>query len=325
MRRTAWQGALLGLAAAVIAACGGSGGGGSGNNPTLTIAKSAVANGDNQVATVGTALTNNMRVVVTDDGDPVEGQVVTWATGNGSVTPTQSTTDQNGIATTNWTLGNVAGAQSMTASLSGAVNSPLTFSATGTPGPITTFSAITGSEQFAAVSTAFAQQATVKVADQFGNGISGVVVTWAVGSGSITPSAGFNNTGSNGQASVSVVAGDAAGPAVLNATITALATVLPFNLTVVPTARQVDVGSDFFTSGTNGTSDPAVDTLVVGQAMQWNLVSGTHTVHSTGSPSFTSSGNLTGAGYTLQFTTAGTYSYNCAIHGNQMTGTIVVQ
>lgn len=323
MRRTAWQGALLGSAAALIAACGG-GGGGSGNNPTLTIAKAAVANGDNQVATVGTALTNNMRVVVTDDGDPVEGQVITWATGNGSVTPTQSTTDQNGIATTNWTLGNVAGAQSMTASLGGAVNSPLTFAATGTPGPITTLSAISGSEQFAAISTAFGQQAAVKVADQFGNGISGVVVTWAVGSGNITPSVGFNSTGSNGQASVSVVAGASAGPAVLNATITALATVIPFNLTVVPAARQVNVGSDFFTSVTNGTSDPAVDTLVVGQSMQWNLVGGTHTVHSIGQ-GFTSSGNLTGAGYTVQFTNAGTFTYDCAIHGAQMTGTIVVQ
>lgn len=324
MRRTAWQGALLGVAAALIAACGGSGGGGSGNNPTLTIAKAAVANGDNQVATVGTALANNIRVVVTDDGDPVEGQVITWATGNGSVTPTQSTTDQNGIATTNWTLGNIAGAQSLSASLSGAVNSPLAFAATGTPGAISTFSAISGSEQFAAVSTAFGQQATVKVADQFGNGIQGVVVTWAVGSGSLTPSVGFNSTGTNGQASVTVVAGASAGPAVLNATITALATVIPFTLTVVPTARQVNVGSDFFTSVTNGTSDPAVDTLVVGQSMQWNLVGGTHTVHSIGQ-GFTSSGNLTGAGYTVQFTNAGTFTYDCAIHGAQMTGTIVVQ
>ena len=45
-----------------------------------------------------------------------------------------------------------------------------------------------------------------------------------------------------------------------------------------------------------------------------------------GSPSFTSSGILTGPGNTYQFkfTTPGTYQYDCAVHGPMMTGRIVV-
>jgi plastocyanin len=51
-----------------------------------------------------------------------------------------------------------------------------------------------------------------------------------------------------------------------------------------------------------------------------------HSVQSTGSPSFTSSGILTGPGSTYQFTftAPGTYQYDCAVHGTMMTGTIVV-
>jgi hypothetical protein len=45
-----------------------------------------------------------------------------------------------------------------------------------------------------------------------------------------------------------------------------------------------------------------------------------------GSPSFTSSGILSGAGNTYQFTftAPGTYQYDCAVHGQLMTGSIVV-
>jgi plastocyanin len=43
-------------------------------------------------------------------------------------------------------------------------------------------------------------------------------------------------------------------------------------------------------------------------------------------PGFVSSGLETGNGsrYELMFITPGTYRYNCAIHGDLMTGTIVV-
>ena len=51
-----------------------------------------------------------------------------------------------------------------------------------------------------------------------------------------------------------------------------------------------------------------------------------HNVASVGTPTFASGPVETGSGkiYEQTFTTPGVYRYNCAIHGNLMTGTIVV-
>jgi plastocyanin len=51
-----------------------------------------------------------------------------------------------------------------------------------------------------------------------------------------------------------------------------------------------------------------------------------HSVQSMGAPGFTSSAIMTGGGSTHQvtFTAAGSYPYDCAVHGQMMTGTIVV-
>jgi plastocyanin len=96
-----------------------------------------------------------------------------------------------------------------------------------------------------------------------------------------------------------------------------------------PTEIAVTVGNDFFTSDRNGSSDPAVDTLAINGTVTWTWGpgAGSHSVHSTGPPDFVSSLVKTGAGqtYSLVFTQAGTYTYNCSIHGNAMTGRIVVR
>ena len=96
-----------------------------------------------------------------------------------------------------------------------------------------------------------------------------------------------------------------------------------------PTPPTTNVGDIFFTSAVNGSSNPAVDTVAVGGTVTWTWVSGevlSHSVQSLGSPSFTSSGILSGAGNTYQFTftAPGTYQYDCAVHGQLMTGRIVV-
>jgi plastocyanin len=92
----------------------------------------------------------------------------------------------------------------------------------------------------------------------------------------------------------------------------------------------VTIGNIFFQSGNNGTQNPAIDTVAAGTTVTWTLTntgSTSHTVRSDGSPSFTSSGTLTGNGTThkVTFMTPGTYQYDCAIHGALMTGRIVVQ
>jgi plastocyanin len=96
-----------------------------------------------------------------------------------------------------------------------------------------------------------------------------------------------------------------------------------------PTTPTTHVGDIFFTSALNASSNPAVDTVAVGGTVTWTWAAGEvlpHSVQSLGSPSFTSSGILSGAGNTYQFTftAPGTYQYDCAVHGQLMTGTIVV-
>ena len=96
------------------------------------------------------------------------------------------------------------------------------------------------------------------------------------------------------------------------------------------TPGTVTVGNIFFQSGKNGTQNSAVDTVAAGTMVTWtwtNTGSTPHSVESTGSPSFTSSAVQSGDGktYAFTFTTAGTYQYNCAVHGSAMTGRIVVQ
>jgi plastocyanin len=92
----------------------------------------------------------------------------------------------------------------------------------------------------------------------------------------------------------------------------------------------VTVGNDFFQSGHNGSTDPAVDTVSAGMMVTWTWTktgSTSHSVRSEGATSFTSSAVLTGSGktYSVTFTTPGTYEYDCAVHGEAMSGTIVVQ
>jgi plastocyanin len=91
----------------------------------------------------------------------------------------------------------------------------------------------------------------------------------------------------------------------------------------------VSVGTNFFRSSRNGSMNAAVDTVAAGEKVTWRWA-GTgavpHNVASVGMPSFTSSGIQTadGSTYELTFTSPGTYRYNCAIHGNLMTGMVVV-
>jgi plastocyanin len=97
-----------------------------------------------------------------------------------------------------------------------------------------------------------------------------------------------------------------------------------------PQAAAVTVGNILFKSGQNGTTNPAVDTIAVGGTVTWTWVSTgdiSHSVQSIGAPSFTSSAIQAGNGktYQAQFTAAGTYQYDCAVHGAAMSGTIVVR
>jgi len=97
-----------------------------------------------------------------------------------------------------------------------------------------------------------------------------------------------------------------------------------------PPAAAVSVGNNVFKSGHNGSANPAVDTIAAAGTVTWTWANAggvQHSIRSLGSPIFRNSVVKSGDGSTYQavFHRAGTYQYDCAIHGAAMTGTIVVR
>ena len=94
-----------------------------------------------------------------------------------------------------------------------------------------------------------------------------------------------------------------------------------------PATASVDVGNVFFRSGRNGSINPAVDTVAVGGTVTWTWTqAGTHGVRFDDT-SIPSSADLAASGsvFSTSFTTAGSFTYDCTIHGPAMSGTIVVR
>jgi plastocyanin len=319
---------LMGLLGTLSFACGG--GGDNGGTPPTTTAITKVA-ADGQAGIVGQTLPDPLTVAVTDNGAPSAGATVTWATtSGGSLDPASTVTDADGHASSTWTLGTASGSQSATATLSGASGSPATFTASALTGEATVLSDAGGGGQTGVINTALAQSVQAKVADEFGNGVPGVAVAWTA-SGATT-SAPTVPTDASGISSVSVTLGGTPGPVTVTATAAGLTgSPLTFNETAttappIPTTASVQVGNIFFKSARNSTTNAAVDTVAVGGTVTWSWVGGLHSVQSTGSPSFTSSNPPQSSGtYAVTFSTAGTYVYDCAVHGTAMTGRVVVR
>jgi adhesin/invasin len=162
--------------------------------------------GDAQSAAAGFALTTKPAVKVADQfGNAVAGISVTYAVGSGggSVSGAAQVSGSDGSATVGgWTLGNIAGANTLTATAAGLTGSPLTFSATGIAGPVATLTKVAGDLQIGVASAGVAILPAVRLADQFGNLVSGQTVTFAVASGGGSVSGATPTSGSNGVATV---------------------------------------------------------------------------------------------------------------------------
>lgn len=156
-----------------------------------------IVSGNGQTATAGSQVAAAPSVRVTDvNGNVVAGAAVTFAvaSGGGSVTGASATTNASGIATVGgWTLGTVAGANTLSAT-SGSL-APVTFTATGVAGAAALISVNSGNNQFATAGTVVAIPPSVKVTDANANVVSGAGVTFAVasGGGSITGAAATTN------------------------------------------------------------------------------------------------------------------------------------
>ncbi len=237
----------------------------------------ALVSGSGQTGAVGAALTTVLTVRVTDSlSNPVSGFTVAWsASGGGTITPS-SVTNGSGDATATWTLGSATGAQTASASASGLAGSPVGFTATATAGAATQITLNAGNGQTAAVNSTVAIAPSVKVADAFGNGVSGVSVTFAatVGGGSVT--GGAATTGPGGIATVgSWTLGNTAGANTLTATSAGLTgSPVSFNATgVAGTASQIAVNTGDGQSATAGSAVATNPSVIVRDAFS-NPVAG---------------------------------------------------
>ena len=168
--------------------------------------------GDEQTGSPGATLPDPIVVEVVDgSGNPVVGAAVTWVVtaGNGTLDPTTGTTDQNGRASTTWTLGPGIGANVARAIVSGVGEA--SFSATASAGDPDDMVIVSGNEQQGQAGTRLANSLVVAVVDDEDNPVAGVTVTWRVesGGGSVTPRT--STTDENGRASTGWTLGDGTG------------------------------------------------------------------------------------------------------------------
>ncbi|MEO5509063.1 MAG: Ig-like domain-containing protein, partial [Longimicrobiales bacterium] len=221
--------------------------------------------GDNQTATVSTAVAVAPAVRITDSlGNPIAGVSMAFAvaSGGGTVTGTPATTDVNGVAAAaSWTLSATPGAHTISATVTGLT--PVTFRATAVAAAASSLTILDGDAQSASAGSAVAIAPAVKVTDSFGNGIAGVSVTFAVASGGGSVAGSPVTTDANGVARVtSWTLGSSAGANTLTASATGLqAVTFTATGTVTGTASTMSVldgDGQSAVAGTTVTTAPAV-------------------------------------------------------------------
>lgn len=194
----------------------------------------AVAAGDGQSAEQMQPLANPIGAKVTDRyGNPCEGVTVAFAAGSGgSAATSTATSDTEGMAGTQWTLGLPIGQQTLEASVPGL--SSVSFAATATrapSGPPVAISKVAGDQQIIRQHTQMSLAMNVRVTDRLGNGVDGVPVTFSGYGNGWTAFGGF----SGAPESYWHVAGEHT----VSASVEGIGTV-SFNVTVVPWGEPFD-------------------------------------------------------------------------------------
>ena len=163
--------------------------------------------GDNQSATVGAAVATRPSVIVKDaNGNPVPGVLIEFSVsaGDGQLIGATARTGDDGIAAVGlWTLGTTAGPNTLTAKFRDLEGTPVTFTATGTPGAAAKLVFLTQPSN-AGWETAIAPAVSVQVQDQYSNVVTSssdpVVLTLGANPGGATLGGGAGTTPVDGVA-----------------------------------------------------------------------------------------------------------------------------
>jgi adhesin/invasin len=248
--------------------------GGVTNNPIVftaiatagAAAQVAAVSSTSQSAPAGTAVAAPPSVRVSDvGGNPVPNVAVSFAvtSGAGTVSPQVILSNPQGIATANsWTLGTVAGANQVTATV-GALP-PVTFQATGTAGAAASMTLVAGNNQSAQAGRPLTVAPSVLVRDANGNAIGGVIVTFAVTAGGGTAIGGRQTTDASGTAELGAwFLGPVPGVNVLTATAAGLPA-LTFTATgLAGTAVSMVANAPLVQTAVVGTAVPSAPSVIV--------------------------------------------------------------
>ncbi|MDZ7362854.1 MAG: Ig-like domain-containing protein [candidate division KSB1 bacterium] len=158
-----------------------------------------LVSGAGQSGPAGKVLSQPLKVKVTDSfGNPVANQQVSWmvSEGNGQLENYVSTSDTNGMATTNFTPGNRSTVNKVLA-LATYANKAVEFSATTSSGIADAMNVVAGNNQTATVGTKLSAPLVVKMADASNKAVANypVDVTVTRGGGSLSPSNPVRNGG----------------------------------------------------------------------------------------------------------------------------------
>lgn len=196
-----------------------------------------VISGEGQGAGVGQALADPVVVQVLDAfGNAVPGVSVAFSTSDagGGVSPTQAQTGADGTAATTWTLGTLAGEQSLAIAMDG--QAALTVTARADPGAPATLDVVDGNGQTGTVGEVLGQTLVVRATDAFGNAVPDAAVTFAPTHGSVEPQATVTDGG--GLASTAWTLGTGSGSQAVVATA-GEASPATFSATALPGPAQV--------------------------------------------------------------------------------------
>lgn len=160
------------------------------NADSLVIVSSAT-----QTAVVNQLVTSVPTVRVLDaNNQPLANVPVTFTvtSGNGSITGGSATTDSEGDAVLgSWRLGQAAGGNTLTATVTGVA--PVTFTATGTPTAVLTVAKISGDSQTDSAGRQLPQPLVAEVRDSFANPVPNIAYSWAANDGTLGTPTGTTN------------------------------------------------------------------------------------------------------------------------------------
>jgi hypothetical protein len=197
----------------------------------LTPSKIILTSGNNQTAKINAPLLNPFVVTITDEsGTPVSNVSISFsiksyptdATGQ-TLSTTNASTDDKGQAKTTLTLGSKVGKYTIEASSSGLSGSPITFTATATPGDAKMITLTSGDNQSGKANQLLLNPFVVTVTDIGGNPVPNVSVTFeikSIPSGSTGDSLTVKDakTDTNGQAKTILKLGNKSGTYTVTAT-----------------------------------------------------------------------------------------------------------